>query len=156
MEIAANALVVQSTRNAAPLAVETSLALPAGAPNDLAVARFAAIMKASEVAPTAEAANAAAGTHTSTTAVVDPAAVSSSAAPQSLGDRMLASLQTSSDDFKAVWNTAKNELQSDQTMGLREMMAMQLQVTQMAVQYELLGKAISRATQNVDQLVRVQ
>lgn len=145
MEIAVNALVAQQASAAAEPPAEVSLALPVAAPNELAAARFAAIMKAPEVAQAAPIQVAALGQQ-----------ATQAATAQSLGDRMLASLQGTSDDFKNAWRTAEGRLQSDQTLEMREMMAMQLQVTQMAVQYDLLGKVVSRSTQNLDQLVRVQ
>lgn len=145
METAVNALVAPRASTTLDPSADISLALPATAPNELAAARFAAIMKAPEVTQAAP---------------LEPAALSQKATQagtaQSLGDRMLASLQGTSDDFRNAWRTAESRLQSDQTLEMREMMAMQLQVTQMAVQYDLLGKVVSRSTQNVDQLVRVQ
>lgn len=146
MEIAANIIVAPSGRSTIHPPAEVSLTLPAAAPDELAVARFAAVMKAPEITqaapPEAAVAPGQEGTRVGTA--------------QSLGDKMLASLQGASDEFKNVWRTAENRLQSDQTLEMREMMAMQLQVTQMAVQYELLGKVVSRSTQNFDQLARVQ
>ncbi|MBH1965540.1 MAG: type III secretion system inner rod subunit SctI [Comamonadaceae bacterium] len=144
--------IAQSTRVSAPSVADTALPPPTAAPNELAAARFSAIMNAPTVAAPAEAASA-----TSTTSFVENSvAVGGSEVPQSLGDRMLASLQTRSDDFNAMFEATKSQLQTDQSMGMRELMALQLQVTQMSVQYEMLGKFVSRATQNVDQLVRIQ
>ncbi len=147
MEIAVNALVAQLDSQAAiEPSVSGALASPATAPDELASARFAALMQAPEV---------------SQPVPVHPGsmhsdAVRSSAAPQSLGDRLLASLQTASGNYKSSFEEVQSALKSNQSMEMREMMAMQLQITQMSVQYELLGKVVSRSTQNVDQLVRVQ
>lgn len=144
--------IAQSTRVSAPPLADTTLALPTAAPNELAAARFSAIMNAPAVNASAEAASA-----TSTrTSLETAAAVGVSAVPQTLGDRLLNSLQTKSDDFTAKFEATKKQLEADQSMGARELLSMQLQVTQMSVQYEMLGKVVSRATQNVDQLVRIQ
>ncbi|MET4580099.1 type III secretion system inner rod subunit SctI [Ottowia thiooxydans] len=143
MESVANTLVAQLARTEGSAPRETWVA-PAAAPNELAAARFAAIMNAPEVAPVAVAAEPSA------------ALASVSATSETRGDRMLASLQGVSEDFRNTWTTLQTELQSDQSMSLRDMMNLQLQVTQMSVQFELLGKVVSRSTQNFDQLVRVQ
>lgn len=145
MDIPANALVTQLSRAAVEPPAEASPALPAAAPNELAAARFAQLMKATNGALAVAPPDAAALPKATEVGV-----------PLSLGDRMLASLQGASNDFKSIWRVAESRLQTDQTMTLQEMMAMQLQVTQMTVQYDLLGKVVSRSAQNFDQLVRVQ
>lgn len=144
MDIAVNALVAQIGHNAVEMPAGVSVALPAAAPDELAAARFSTIMKSPEI-------DKAGPSQSATIPPAEPAVT-----PTSLGDRMLASLQGASDDFKSVWSQAEARLKSDQTLQMQEMMAMQLQVTQMAVGYDLIGKIVSRSTQNFDQLVRVQ
>ena len=41
-------------------------------------------------------------------------------------------------------------------MGMQDLLKLQLQLVQVSVQYDLVGKAVSRSTQNFDQLVRIQ
>ena len=147
MEVAASALVASiQNRSLIEPSSEGSRVAPSQAPSELAAARFAALMQPPQPGavtapdPTSGAAE----------------ATKALAGPSSLGERVLTSLQSASSGFKEQWQSVQSALQSDQTLRMREMMAMQLQVTQMSVQYELLGKVVSRSTQNVDQLVRIQ
>ncbi|MGB3068103.1 MAG: EscI/YscI/HrpB family type III secretion system inner rod protein [Ottowia sp.] len=145
METTANALVTQLAPTAIEPTAEISRALPAAAPDEAAAARFAAIMKTPEI------------TQSSPLQAAAPNQEAAQAGTAlSRGDRMLATLQGASDNFKNVWSATGSRLQADQALEMREIMAMQLQVTQMAVEYDLLGKAISKSAQNFDQLVRVQ
>lgn len=116
----------------------------AAAPDAAAVQRFAALMQP----PAPEAVAAAVGT-----ASVQAAAI----APQSFGDRVLSGMQSVSNDFRESWTRAAGTLEPDgAAMSMQQMMSLQLHLTQASVQYDLMGKAISRSTQNFDQLVRVQ
>lgn len=116
----------------------------AAAPEAAAVQRFAALMQP----PAPEAVGAAVGT-----ASVQAAAI----APQSFGDRVLSGMQSVSNDFRESWTRAAGTLEPDgAAMSMQQMMSLQLHLTQASVQYDLMGKAISRSTQNFDQLVRVQ
>lgn len=144
MAIAVNALAAQIERNAVETPAGESLALPASAPDGLAAARFETIMKSSEV-------DKAGPSQSATVPAAGPAAQ-----PSSLGDRLLASLQGASEDYKGVRGQVEARLESDKTLEMHEMMAMQLQITRVAVAYDLFGKLVSRSTQNFDQLVRVQ
>lgn len=118
----------------------------AAAPDAAAVQRFAALMQ--PPAPAPEAVGAAVGT-----ASVQAAAI----APQSFGDRVLSGMQSVSNDFRESWTRAAGTLEPDgAAMSMQQMMSLQLHLTQASVQYDLMGKAISRSTQNFDQLVRVQ
>ncbi len=144
MEIATTALIAPLARTSVAPPQEAVPGLPATAPNELAAARFAAIMAAPDVAETAPTKN--------VVASLEPGV----GAATSLGDRMLASLQGASDDFKGLWRTTESQINSEQNMGVREMLSIQMQVTQISVGFEFLGKAVSRSTQNLDQLVRIQ
>lgn len=74
----------------------------------------------------------------------------------SLGNQILAGLKTASTDYAQKWQ--------DVTAGLNEMarnpsaanmLKVQSELLQVSVQYELVGKAVSRSTQNIDTLVRM-
>ncbi|WP_159910929.1 EscI/YscI/HrpB family type III secretion system inner rod protein [Pantoea sp. 18069] len=122
-----------------------SAAPAAAAPNAAAVQQFAALMQAP--APEAVAPAAASTTALATTAM----------APQSFGDRVLHGMQNVSNDFRESWTRASETLRPDSaSMDMQQMLSLQLHLTQTSVQYDLVGKAISRSTQNFDQLVRVQ
>jgi type III secretion protein I len=147
MDAAAIALVAQLTPPAIPVAEAVGPALPVVAPDGLAAARFRALM---EAPPTAN------------LAPVDPssAAHGPGLAPVdgevSLGDRVLAGMQNVSGELQQAWKTVSDKVYGGKAMDAPEMLQLQLQLTQIAVQYELLGKAVSRSTQNIDQLVRIQ
>ena len=87
-------------------------------------------------------------------AALAPAVVE--AGPATLGDRMLAGMQGLSTDFRQSWETVAATLQSGETMTMTDMLKLQMGLTQMAIQTEWVGKAISRSTQNLDQLVKMQ
>lgn len=77
--------------------------------------------------------------------------------PATAGDRILNGMQNVSNEFRDTWTRVSDTLRADRPeMGMQEMLSLQLHLTQASVQYDLLGKAVSRSTQNFDQLVRVQ
>jgi type III secretion protein I len=138
------------TRLVAQAAVEpNALTLPVGqsAVSPLATARFAEIMGTAPT-PVAEAAQAAAAA----------SAVNRSAASKavSLGDNILAGMQNLSTDFKQAWQSVSSALDANSPLTSSELLKLQMGITQLSVQYDLVGKAISRSTQNLDQLVKMQ
>lgn len=78
------------------------------------------------------------------------------AAGGSLGDMILGGLRSASADFQDKWASVQRVLEGGNLTSVSEMLKLQLGVTQMSVQYEVLGKAVSRSTQNIDQLVKMQ
>lgn len=74
----------------------------------------------------------------------------------SLGDNILAGMQNLSTDFQQSWKSVNAALEAGSNMTTTDMLKLQLGLTQMSVQYDLIGKAISRSTQNLDQLVKLQ
>lgn len=130
-----------------PARLEPALSVTqvAAAPNAAAVQQFAALMQP----PAPEAVAAASGTTEAAAAAVT--------GPQSVGDRVLNGMQSVSHDFRDSWKRAAATLGPDgAAMDLGQMLSLQLHLTQASVQFDLVGKAISRSTQNFDQLVRVQ
>ncbi len=120
----------------------------AAAPNASASQQFAALMQA----PAPDAVAAAAPVAASTS---DPAV--SAVAPENLGDKVLQGMQKMSTEFSDGWaNVSKTLNSGSSNLDLRQMFSLQLQLAQVSVQYDMVGKAISRSTQNFDQLVRVQ
>lgn len=77
-------------------------------------------------------------------------------APQSLGENILSGMQNLSSDFQQSWKTVNAALDSNNMMTTQDMLKLQMGLTQVSIQYELVGKAISRSTQNLDQLVKLQ
>lgn len=122
---------------------------PKAAPDSLAAARFSAIM-GHQPTPVAEAVQAA----------LAPAAAGSGVAattPGSMGERILAGMNNVSSDFQSAWKSVSTVLDaSDKNMNMQDLLKLQLQLVQVSVQYDLVGKAVSRSTQNLDQLLRLQ
>lgn len=132
----------QATAPAAPAAVGPVARAPADAD---AVQRFAEAMAAGSPPPVA------------------PAPVAASIAdayplrPATLGDRVLGSLQRVQDGFNGHLSAVNQMLDpSRPAPAVTELLRMQIGAAQMAVQLEVVGKAIGRSTQNIDQLVRMQ
>ena len=115
------------------------------APDGLAAARFQSLMQTPPAEMTAPAA-----------AAQEAAGAVAAHSTTSLGDRMLAGMQSATSDIQGGWRSVASTLNSTAPMDTREMLQIQLQLSQIAVQYELLGKAVARSTQNIDQLVRIQ
>lgn len=72
-----------------------------------------------------------------------------------LGDAILGSMRQVSEDFSVRWSQVHEMMQQEVT-SMQDLLRMQLSLTQASVQYEVVGKAISKSTQNFDQLVRLQ
>jgi len=146
--------IVASPLVATTLPALSSPAVVTAVPDASATARFAALMQAPPAAPTVMDSVAA-------SMAAQPAAGSTAAAavkgPSSVGDRILAGMQGVSSDFQSAWKSVSASLDSNsQSMGMQDLLKLQLQLVQVSVQYDLVGKAVSRSTQNFDQLVRIQ
>lgn len=90
----------------------------------------------------------------------DPPAAGSPALPppaeRSIGDSILTGMENFSGEFKASWRMVQGALDGGQAMTLPEMLRMQMGLAQISIQHELMGKAVSRSAQNLDQLVKLQ
>lgn len=126
---------------AVPPALDPAAAVPLVA-DPLATARFSEVMNAQPTA-VAEAVEAA-----------YPAAVQ--AGSRTLGDTILSGMQGLSTEFQQSWKTVNTILDGGSSMTTYDMLKLQMGLTQMSIQYDLVGKAISRSTQNLDQLVKMQ
>ena len=75
----------------------------------------------------------------------------------SVGDRILSSLRSVSDSAAHTWNALGQLSQhSSGNMNMQQMLSFQMGAMQASVQFDYVGKIISRATQNLDQLVKTQ
>ena len=130
-----------------PLVLTPSLTLddPAPSPGGLdasAAARFAEIMDR----PDAVAGGAPAAAVDGTQAVT-----------RTMGDNILNGLQHMSTEMQQTWTSVGGALDgAGNKLGMHDLLRMQLGLSQMSIQYELVGKAVSRSTQNIDQLVKLQ
>jgi len=73
------------------------------------------------------------------------------------GDSILEGMKSLGADFRESWSAMKAALDAPMSqMTLADMMRLQLQMVQISVQVELVGKTISKATTNIDQLTKLQ
>lgn len=155
MDISALAMTAALPAVAAPAAV---VPVPDAA-NQLAATRFAEMMAApAPVSPPAEPvaqAPLAVLPQAVTPVALPPPAL---AAPdnRTMGDSILSGMQGLSAEFQQSWTTVNAALQSGSEMSTTDMLRMQMGLVQMTIQHEFIGKTVSRATQNLDQLVKLQ
>jgi type III secretion protein I len=77
--------------------------------------------------------------------------------PATLGDQVLGGLQKVQGDFQGHLQAVGRLLEPGApALGVPDLLRLQLGMAQLAVQVEVVGKAIGRSTQNIDQLVRMQ
>ncbi|HSW06936.1 type III secretion system inner rod subunit SctI [Aquabacterium sp.] len=77
--------------------------------------------------------------------------------PATLGDQVLQGLHQVQNDFQGhVAAVGRMLAPGAAPLGVPELLRLQLGMAQLAVQVEVVGKAIGRSTQNIDQLVRMQ
>jgi type III secretion protein I len=121
---------------------------PATPPAQLATERFNAVMNAPDVdAPALTGLQAALQT-----AFAPPV----DAAPQTLGNQILASLRNTTTEYSEKWQGISGRLDA---MGAQpsvaDMMRLQADLLHVSVNSEMVSKAVSRTTQNIDSLVRM-
>lgn len=118
--------------------------------DDMAAARFAAIMaQPVGVAPGAPAAVAAAAQ-----AVAGSGAAGTTG---SIGERILSGMASVSGEMQTAWNTVGEVVRRGESgMDLQGMLGVQMALVQVGIQYDLMGKVVTRSGQSIDQLVRLQ
>lgn len=118
------------------------------APSELVTERFAQLM----AAPQADA-PALTGLHAALQSAFTPA---TDAAPATLGNQILASLRNTTTEYSEKWQNISGRLDAMSSQpAIADMLRLQADLVQVSVQYELVGKAVSRTTQNIDSLVRM-
>ncbi|MNR25606.1 Type III secretion needle MxiH like protein [compost metagenome] len=121
---------------------------PATPPAQLATERFNAVMSAPDVdAPALTGLQAALQT-----AFAPPV----DAAPQTLGNQILASLRSTTTEYSEKWQGISGRLDAMAAQPtVADMMRLQADLLHVSVNYEMVSKAVSRTTQNIDSLVRM-
>jgi len=76
-------------------------------------------------------------------------------APRTLGDAILQGLQSASNDITNAWR-ATGEVLNKPDITVSEMLRVQTMLLQSAVQYELVGKAVSKSTQSLENILKTQ
>ncbi|EHK65674.1 type III secretion system inner rod subunit SctI [Achromobacter arsenitoxydans] len=125
---------------------------PAAAPAQLATERFNAIMNAPAIEPGSETpalTGLQAALQTAFAAPVD-------AAPQTLGNQILSSLRSTTTEYADKWQGISGRLDALAAQPtVADMMRLQADLLHVSVNYEMVSKAVSRTTQNIDSLVRM-
>ena len=122
------------------------------APSNATTERFNAIMSASDPVQHLGATSAIAATNPSSHASVAPSLTGA----DTLGNQILSALQSASSQYAKAWHDTKTRLDGvTHQESISDMLRLQSDMLQMSVQYELVGKAVARSTQNVDTLVRM-
>ena len=77
--------------------------------------------------------------------------------PPTAGDAILRSLQRMGGELRDSWNDMQQRTVTEASpLSMHEAFTMQWHTITMSVQYEAIGKAVGKAAQDVDQLVRMQ
>lgn len=89
------------------------------------------------------------------------AAVAAAAAPQGvgkpmLGDQILGSLNNLSGELQLSWRNIAQAIGGNEPMTMQQMIEIQMQLSGVSLTYDLVSKGVSRSTQNLDQLVKMQ
>jgi type III secretion protein I len=133
----------------APGPLTPAMATPPVAPA-LATERFNAIMNAPDM-----------GTITgplpaTATIVQGPITPLVDTGAPTLGNQILSGLRTTAADFSQKWQNIAVGLDKTVTQpNIADMLRLQSELMQVSVQYELVGKAVSRTTQNIDAMVKM-
>lgn len=146
MEIAATAQAIL----AAAMPSTTPSPTPATDPSALVTERFNAIMNAPDANQATPAASQSAMLQQAFAAPI------SSDTQTSLGSQILAGLQSSATQVSQQWTTLAgsiDQLAAKPSVG--DMLQVQAQIVQAEMQYDLVSKTVSKATSNIDTLVRM-
>ena len=140
MDIAATSLA--TTLMGSTLGPATAPLAPA---DPLATAQFAQMMGAQAPA-----------TEPPQPVVIDSAAVLLPAENRTMGDNILTGMESMSSEYRQAMTKVNAALDSSGDMTISDMLRLQMGLMQISVQHELVAKGISRSTQNLDQLVKIQ
>jgi len=73
-----------------------------------------------------------------------------------LGGQILSGLRSMATDFSGKWQDIVHSMDGLGTRpAVSDMLRLQTELLQVSVQYELVGKAVARSTQNIDTMVRM-
>jgi type III secretion system YscI/HrpB-like protein len=78
------------------------------------------------------------------------------AAPATMGDGILAGMQNLSDNFKKVHADVVRTLDNTGDMNLSDMLKLQMHLSEMSFQWDAFSKVVTKSTQNLEQLLKLQ
>jgi hypothetical protein len=85
------------------------------------------------------------------------AACDSTKTTECLGDKMLARMSSMGEEFQKTWSEVADVVAGpDNSLSMQDMLRAQMHLVRVAAEYEAIGKAIGKSTQNVDQMLRMQ
>lgn len=129
------------------LSVPAMPAVGSTAATELVTQRFNAVMSAPDPVSVA--------TPASSMGLPDHVLASSNET-KTLGNQILTGLQSASADYAQKWqNVTAGLTDLARQPSTASMLKVQSEMLQVSVQYELVGKAVARSTQNIDTLVRM-
>lgn len=76
--------------------------------------------------------------------------------PRTLGDHIVNGLQGASGELQHSWRAMREALSGSEPMTMQQMMQFQMGLSEASLTYDLVSKCVSRSTQNLDQLVKLQ
>jgi hypothetical protein len=124
---------------------------PAAAPDASSAAFFAQLMSAPQPVPAIV--QAAPVVPSVSASAVGP----SSSAAQSMGDQILAGMQSVSTELKTSWNSISSTLESTDTLSSTAgLLKAQLEIAQLSLQFQFIGSATTWVTDGINQLVKMQ
>lgn len=86
---------------------------------------------------------------------ISPVTTGEPSAPRTLGDAILQGLQSASTDITNAWRTT-GEVLNKPDITVSDMLRVQTMLLQSSVQYELVGKAVSKSTQSLENILKTQ
>jgi type III secretion system YscI/HrpB-like protein len=76
--------------------------------------------------------------------------------PATMGDGILTSMQNLSDNFKKVHEDVVRSLDNSGDMKLTDMLKLQINMSEMSFQWDAFSKVVTKSTQNLEQLLKLQ
>jgi type III secretion system YscI/HrpB-like protein len=73
-----------------------------------------------------------------------------------MGDGILAGMQNLSDNFKKVHADVVRTLDNTGDMNLSDMLKLQMHLSEMSFQWDAFSKVVTKSTQNLEQLLKLQ
>ncbi len=145
------AIAAAAAMASAPAAVSgPAILLPA---DGAAAARFAEVMRPGAPLPPDDPA----GPVMPDLGAASPALPPAPGRPLNIGESILSTLQNVSDDMRQAHAKIHSMIAPEASpMTIQQGLALQFQMAVSALQYDLVGKVVSKSIQNVDQLVKMQ
>lgn len=77
-------------------------------------------------------------------------------APPNIGDAILGVIRNQANGLQVSWKTVQDVLATQNLMTVTEMFRLQAAMIDFGLRYEVVGKGVSKAIQDLDQMVKMQ